>query len=100
MKVFASYIISNFIRRALFQTDDTTDHWYFYKGYQSGALRWFLLELRNRSVLAIYNLIWEGMYPYSFFKNHQYTTNVYDSKPAKSPTQFSTLLSICSNMSF
>ena len=61
------------------------------------------LELRNRLVLEIYKLIWAELYPYSFFnlgKNHQLTTDVYDSHPAKSPSQFSAILSICLNMLF
>ena len=81
---------------------DILAQWYFCKGYQSGALLWFCTaNCATRSVLAIYKLLWAGLYPYSFFnlgKNHQLTTDVYDSQFAKSPTQFSALLSICLNM--
>ena len=37
---------------------------------------------------------------YLFGKNHQLTTDVYDSQPVKVPTQFSAILSICLNMLF
>ena len=62
-----------------------------------------LVELWFCATVWFYKLIWAGLYPYSFFnlgKNHQLTTDVYDLQPAKSPTQFSAILSFCFNMLF
>ena len=61
-------------------------HWFCLVWSMSGTKKWssalgFYWKLRNCSVLAIYRLIFAGLYPYSFFnlgKNHQLTIDVYD----------------------
>ena len=59
----------------------------FYRFVITSGTFVFYWILRNRSVLEIYEFIWAGLYPYSLLslgKNHQLTTDVYDSQPAKS----------------